>query len=127
MRANIKKYEDFKLLISGSNRKILNSLIIYHQDSNAFADNLVKISTHRSQQYSRQGFLFGVMVSKKLGKANKRNYFKRLVRACLKLNEKNLPQGKALIIMPNVKNSDKITHSTMNDDIKYFCKFLLKS
>jgi|GEM_PF-6327373 len=83
MRATIKKYEDFKYILTNSKKYIGQNIIINYINRDKFLSALSSTNPLRAKSYAQNELLFGIMTSKKLGKAHYRVYFKRLVRAGL--------------------------------------------
>ena len=78
---------------------------------NGFSINCNKLVFNIKKNCSESGILkYGITVSKKIGNAVKRNYIKRLIRAVILSNKKNLPIGYSIEIIskkisnPNIKN-----------------------
>ena len=118
MKATIKQHDDFKLLIKNGKKKVLNTFIISYLEFEQYISLLQKQSKHRAGIYCKQNFLFGILTSKKFGEANKRNYFKRVVRSNL---GKYKLEKFACIILPNLKNIN-FEPSIMKNDFDYFFK-----
>ena len=69
---------------------------------NGFSINCNKLVFNIKKNCSESGILkYGITVSKKIGNAVKRNYIKRLIRAVILSNKKNLPIGYSIEIISN--------------------------
>jgi ribonuclease P protein component len=150
MRAGLKKYEDFKFCLSKATKKNLNSLIVCHIPREDLFLHLQTKTYPRVENYINTKFLFGILVSKKLGGAVKRNYFKRSIRASLKTIQNGSLQNDTLqnssflgksqnlqasqkglidmqkkfcfIFLPNLKKINMINHQNISKDLSYFFK-----
>ncbi len=65
----------------------------------------------------------GITVSKKFGKANQRNQFKRWSRELFRLSKHLFPKGIEINIAPRLK-LDKINYWQIRDDFKTFTNFI---
>lgn len=63
-------------------------------------------------------FFYGITVSRKIGNAVKRNYFKRLIRALIILNKSSLPIGYSVEIIP--KKNSKPGLKAFQEDFDFF-------
>ena len=61
---------------------------------------------------------FGIAISKKYGKAVKRNYIKRIIRESFKINENKLNNNYNIVIMVKKEaNPNEINYHVINDEI----------
>ena len=63
-------------------------------------------------------FFYGITVSRKIGNAVKRNYFKRLIRALIIQNKSSLPIGYSVEIIP--KKNSKPGLKAFQEDFDFF-------
>jgi len=120
LRASLKKYEDFKLVLSSGERKVLNKCIICYLNKDVFLQKISLKSKIRHAIYSASKTLvFGILTSKKMGCAVKRNHFKRLVRASL--NKASLNPNYFYVFLPNLKPR---TQGSLPQDLAYLAKKL---
>ncbi len=69
---------------------------VFSQKARAGNDVLLVYGARNSYEYPR----LGLTVSRKVGKATRRNRWKRLIREAFRLNRHRLPQGVDLVVIP---------------------------
>ncbi|MBK93035.1 MAG: ribonuclease P protein component [Rickettsiales bacterium] len=86
---------------------------------NGFSINCNKLVFNIKKNCSESETLkYGITVSKKIGNAVKRNYIKRLIRAVILSNKKNLPIGYSIEIIP--KKNFKPQYKQFQKDFNFF-------
>ena len=91
---------------------------------NGFSINCNKLVFNIKKNCSESGILkYGITVSKKIGNAVKRNYIKRLIRAVILSNKKNLPIGYSIEIIS--KKNFKPQYKEFQNDFDFFKKKLV--
>ena len=70
----------------------------YERRCSASDHRLIVLACENDRPYAR----LGLSVSRKVGKATKRNRWKRLIREAFRLTRRRLPQGVDLIVIPRL-------------------------
>ncbi len=82
-----------------------------------------KYVTAYIQQNKKEKNVIGIAVSKKVGKANKRNRLKRLIRESYRLQKENLKKGFNIVFIWNKKAEViDVNYQKVSEDIIYLLK-----
>jgi len=77
-----------------------------------------KYTTIYIQKNNKEKNVIGIAVSKKIGKANKRNRLKRLIRESYRLQKENLQKGFNIVFIWNKKaDITDVNYSKVSEDI----------
>jgi len=117
LRVTLKKYEDFKLILSSGTRKVLNNIVVCYLSKQSFSQKMLLKSQKRHKDYELNDLVFGILTSKKMGKAHERNRFKRVVRASL--DSCKINANFCYVFMPNLKPRST---GSIAGDVSYMAK-----
>lgn len=73
----------------------------------------------------RKNVKFGISMTKKFGKANKRNLIKRRIKEIIRLNIDNLQLGYEMVILPK-QNTIKISYTELEKSLLKLVNFAFK-
>lgn len=102
-------------------RKNREFQVVYRRGKNFWNKNFtIFVRVTRKKQVR-----FGVSITKKFGKANKRNLVKRRIKEIIRLNVENLGLGYEMVILPK-KNTLEIDYTELEKSLLKLMGFALK-